>query len=75
MNRSFFNVILGGFGATDQALKKDKNWCLFVDQLILEMEPWNCSISPTYALILNYESSGDGDLSITILLHSLLPST
>ena len=25
MNRSFFNVILGGFGATDQALKKDKN--------------------------------------------------
>ena len=25
MNRSFFSVILGGFGATDQNLKKDKN--------------------------------------------------
>ena len=25
MNRSFFNVILGGFGSTDQNLKKDKN--------------------------------------------------
>jgi len=25
MNRSFFNVILGGFGATDQNSKKDKN--------------------------------------------------